>query len=142
MRIAVKKINEPLEVIDIDVKYKGECAEKIIENCSVAEFVRLNHLGTLSVGIDEDGLLKELPTNFLLEVSSRNYPIQKLIGTAFFIRTKYSKKGYGYDYELEDITEEDIIGINCILAEEYQKELKARFKDYKYSLDIIDTIIL
>lgn len=141
MKVAVKKVNMPLEIVDIEVKYRRDCAKNIIENCTGAEFVRLNHLGTLSVGIDEDGLAKELPTNFLLEVSSRSYPIQKLVGTAVFVRTKFSRKCSEYDYELEDITNDDFDMINCILAEEYQKGLQARFKDYEYGMELIETII-
>lgn len=126
-KIIIKKVGEPIELVETDKIYRGDCAKQYIN--ARAEFVNL--YGQLSLGVDEEGLPKELPVNFLLGFDSAYFPVQKMVGTVVFTRVKsVDHMREIWDYELEDITEGDINYIRHILSEDYQAKLQAKFKDY------------
>ena len=122
VRIAIKKPNEPLEIIDVQRGYRSDTVKKFINN-AYPQFVGLDGgKGLFFMGVDEDGLMKNLPTNFYIRTN--NFPSEKIVGVAVFTRHKYVNVYIEdvYDYILEDLTDEDIEHINAMLGEEYQKE--------------------
>ena len=131
MKIAVKEIGKPLKIEETTEKYRTDMAQKYISSKDL-EGVWLNDNHTLSLMVDEVGLWKELPLNFLMGFQSPHFPIQKMVGTVVFVRTKPITNYLAeiWDYEVEDLTDEDISVINYILSDEHQNELKSRFKDY------------
>lgn len=142
MRIAYKKVGEELKVVNTTERYRGECAEKII-GCELAQGVWLDDKHTLSIMVDEEGLRKDLKTNFLMAFTSEDFPIQKMVGTVVFIRTKpVPPFGEIYDYEIDDLTDNDIEVIEkFILSEEHQDELSKKFKDYGRGYTVFRPIV-
>lgn len=134
MKIGVKRVGEPVQFIESNEKYRSNCAAKLInkETHIKPQFVYLSPECDLCLAVDEDGLAKELTENFLMEMNSPFWPIQKMVGTVVFLRTKpLPPFGEIWDYEIEDLRDEDCEFITRILDEEYQKQLKMRFTDYE-----------
>lgn len=132
MKIAIKEVGKKLQVIETNIKYRYECCKQFTGKSDPVEFIKLNKDGTFSLGVNENGLPLELPVNFLIGTNNPYYPIQKIVGTVVFVRCKYVDvlKKEIWDYEVEDLTEEDINYIEEMLNEKYQKELEKRFEDY------------
>ena len=91
--------------------------------------------------MNEDGLAMELPVNFLLSTTSAHFPIQKMVGTVVFIRTK-PVNGWGeiYDYEVDDLTDEDIARIEHILSSLIQSRLRRQFRDYGKGAMVVEPL--
>lgn len=142
MRIAVKAPGESLRIIETTEKYRSNCTKHYTGEDSPAEFVRLNTLGTFSIGVNKEGLSLDLPENFLISTGSIYFPIQKIVGTAVFIRSKFENiyKHGRYDYEVEALTDDDIKHIAMLLDEEYQQELKDDFDNYGKGYTVIEAI--
>ena len=163
MRIAVKEVGKPLQIIETSEQYRMDCVKEFIPDFK--QFVWLNSDNTLSLGVDESGLMKKLPVNFLLSMSNAYFPIQKMVGTVVFVRTKpLDTTGTIYDlseeeildallngkplpelkeiedYEVDDLSEADLQFIHNILSEEYQKVLKEKFVDYGRGSFIIEKL--
>jgi len=78
MKIAVKEVGKPLQLVTSEERYRTDCARKVLKDDTTVQFVRLNEKGTLFMGIDEDGLGRNLPLNFLISMCSPINPIQKM----------------------------------------------------------------
>lgn len=89
MRYAIKEVGKPLEIKETTEKYRIDIVKKEVKG--YVEFVYLNPDRTFSMGVDEDGLPKELETNFYFETSNEHIPIQKAVGTIVFTRVKYAR---------------------------------------------------
>lgn len=142
MRIAVKEVGGELQILECDEKYRTECVNKFIERGHGVDFVKLSEDGLLSLGVDAEGLMRELPVNFLLAMYNPMYPIQKMVGRVVFTRIKYVNPCLEeiWDYEIEDLRDEDIETIKQVLGEEYQNRLKEQFTDYGKGGIFIKTI--
>ena len=108
---------------------RTDFAKSVINNYS--EYIQMQD-GWLFCCADEEGLIKNLPVNFLMEMQSTAFPLQKITGDVVFVRCKpvdYMHEEV-YDLEIEDLTEGDISLINSLLSENQQAELKSRFNDY------------
>ena len=136
-KIAVKEVGKPLQTVDSTKKYRTNSAKEYIGKDNLVQFVRLNNNDTLFIGVDEDGLLKELPVNFLLSTSNPYFPIQKIVGAVVFVRTKPISGYFSIeDYEIEDLTEEDIGIIEELLSDKVQKTLSLHFFDINRTMII------
>lgn len=140
MRIAVKEVGKELEIIESNEKYITDCAKRYIGENNIVEFVRINEDGSLYIGVNEDGLRLELPLNFLTEVPYSYWPVQKMVGTAVFMRRKTYLEDE-YDFKVEDLTDSDIEHIKKILSREYQEELSSNFRDYGKGECVIQRIL-
>lgn len=129
MKIAVKEVGKELQIVETSQKYRTGCAKEYTGKEDRAEYVKLNNNGTLVIAVNENGLLHEMPTNFLLATTNPKYPIQKIVGTVAFIRTKYVNP-WATEIEVEDLTFEDIQLITDILSDEHQSYLQENFTDY------------
>lgn len=126
MRVIVKKPNEPAEFVDVEFKYRGECAELISEGI-ITEFVGITDGFVMMV--DEDGLGKQLPLNFFISTNNPFCPVQVIVGTVVFCRFQWEDAWQKelWDYELRDATEEDMAAVEQMLGERLQEELKWRY---------------
>lgn len=142
MRIAVKLVGEPLKIVDTHKKYRGDCVKQYIGMDEYIEYLRLNSDGTLSLAANENGLPMELPANFLLATTSPYFPIQVMVGTIVFVRTKYVNvwEKEIWDYEVEDLTDEDIKAIEDILNPERQQVLQRKFVDYGKGYAVVESV--
>lgn len=129
MKIAVKEAGKELCIIETAEIYQRNCVKEHIGKGNYPEFVRLDELGTLSLGVSDDGLLRNLPFNFYVSCKNPYFPVQKMVGTAVFVRTKFPNvhEEEIFDYEVMDLTEEDIALIQELLSEKTQKELHEHF---------------
>lgn len=126
MKIAIKEPGKALLFLETNEKYQRNCVKKQLGENRYPEFVPLNKNGTLSVGVTDDGLLRKLPLNFYISCSNPYFPIQKMVGTVVFTKIKpiEQKAEEIYDYEVTDLTDEDILIIETLLSDEKQKELE------------------
>lgn len=127
VRIIVKRPKEKAQILEVPKGYRGNVIKQFIGEDNYVEYVRMSSDGLLSLAIDEEGLLKELETNFYLETNT--FPIQRMVGVAVFFRVEYVNvfEKEIFDYTLEDLTDEDIEHINKSLDEKYQAELEKIF---------------
>lgn len=128
IRIAIKEPNKPLQIVMVEEGYRSETVKKYIDG--YVQFVGLDGgKKLLTMGVDEDGLSKELPTNFYL--ATNNFPSERIVGVAVFTRHKYVNVFMEeiYDYTLEDLTDLDIKSIERMLGEEYQREVEQIYKN-------------
>lgn len=135
-KIAVKEVGKPIWFNNSDKNYRTDSSKEYIGKRSTVQFISLNNNRTLFIGVDEDGLLKELPVNFLLPTPNPYFPIQKIVGTAVFVKTKPLDEYFGEteDFEIEDLTDEDIEIIKQLLSDEVQKTLELQFCDCKRTI--------
>ena len=140
MIIAVKEVGKELQLVDTDEKYRGACVKKYTGMDYFVEYVPLKEDGTLNIGVNEDGLRLELPTNFLVSMNNPHWPIQKMVGTVVFVRHKlinpYEK--VIWDFEVESLTDDDIKLIRRLVSDDVQEWLKSQFVDYGRGYAIIE----
>lgn len=132
MKIAVKEVGTPLRIVESKEKYRSACVKNFTGKDDPAEFVKLSNDGFFCVGVNENGLPLKLPVNFLIKTKNRDFPIQKIVGTAVFVRClpadPWSEELW--DFEVEDITDKDLEQIKRLLADNRQEELQNVFEDY------------
>ena len=131
MRIAIKKVGEDLQILETTEKYQRKCVKSFLGENRCPEFVYLNNNKTLSVGVTEDGLLRNLPLNFYMSVNNSYFPVQKMVGTVVFTRVKplnYDGEEI-WDYEIEDLTDKDLELIEKILNDMTQTFLESNFRN-------------
>ena len=140
-RIIKKEPGEAPEVIEVDAKYLCDLTKLFFGDHVIMQRVALNRDRTLWLLVDEDGLLKDLPRNFLLPMGGF-HPVQKIVGTAIFARSKpadvWDKEIY--DYEVDDLSEKHQQAVNAILSDNAQQALASTFEDYKTGLTFITQV--
>ena len=142
MKIAVKRVGKPLEIVETNQKYRTNAVREYIkvDEHKTCEYVCLNSEYTFSLGVNEVGLMLELPTNFLIHTSNPYFPIQKMVGTVVFVRTLPLTELDPYDYEVADLTNDDLNYINSLLSKDYQLKLEEEFDDYGKGYAIFEKI--
>ena len=131
MKVMVKKVGCPLEVVETNEQYFGDCVKGILgENITVQRvYMGGENPFEFIMGVDEDGLPKQLPLNFLMEMNNPHYPVQLIVGTVVFVRCKpcnpYEEEIW--DYEVADITDSDKEKVEKWLDREYQSRLMVAF---------------
>lgn len=127
MKILIKRVDEPLEIIDSKEKYLGDAARVVLGGDITQERVRFSE--NLTMVCDEDGLLKELPPNFFVSMNNPFYPVQVIVGDVVFIRTKPINAWVEeiWDHEVEDVKDADVRMINDLLSKATQGELITKY---------------
>lgn len=109
MKIAIKEVGKELSFAEVSDKYRLACVKKYTGRSDPAEFVSLSLDGRLTLAVNENGLPLHLPTNFLMAMNNPHFPVQKMVGTVVFTRIKPVETDEEiWDYELTDLTDEDI----------------------------------
>lgn len=134
MKVLLKKVGCPLEVVETDKKYFGECVKSFIGKDITVERVYLDGFEFI-MGVDEDGLPKELPLNFLMGFNSPHFPVQLIVGDVVFVRNKpcnpYDEEIW--DFEVTDVTDSDKEKVEKILDPVVQSHLRSAFRGfYRY----------
>lgn len=133
MKIMVKEVGKPLAVVDTKEKYFGDCVRSYLGKDITVERVYLDGMEFM-MGVDEDGLAKQLPLNFLMSMQNPIYPVQYIVGTVVFARCKpcnpYEEEIW--DFEVADVTEEDIKRIEGYLNDYYQSALRLAVQKAMY----------
>lgn len=124
MKLLMKKPGGELVFAETDEKYLMDCARNFFEKNTNMQRIAMQGTDIVMI-IDEDGLNKQLPFNFFMEFSSRYEPIQDIVGTALFIRTLPANplEEDIWDYEVTDVTAEDVKYVAKLLSPEYQYKL-------------------
>lgn len=124
----LKRVGEPPRIVETDKKYRTEAVREFLPDADTQERVYLESGMTFTMVVDEDGLNKELPLNFLMEMASTAYPVQLIVGDVVFVRTKYANAYEElWDYEVEDVTAADVEKVNGYLDGSLQEELIIKF---------------
>lgn len=134
MKVLLKKVGYPLEVVETDKKYFGECVKSFIGKDITVERVYLDGFEFI-MGVDEDGLPKELPLNFLMGFNDTHFPVQLIVGDVVFVRNKpcnpYEEEIW--DFEVMDVTDSDKEKVEKILDPVEQSRLGSAFRGfYRY----------
>ncbi len=130
VRIAVKEPNKDVKIVEVKKGYRSKTLKPFIPSTDYSlQYVVCGDDALLTMGVDEDGLLKNLETNFYIE--SNHFACEKIVGSVVFSRVEYVNvfEQEVYDYVLDDLTDEDIKYINMMLDEDYQKDLKKLFEE-------------
>lgn len=127
MKVIVKEVGKKLVVRDIDCKYRNECGDLIEKNIT-KEYVTIKDKELYMV-VDEDGINKNLSLNFLISTNNPFYPVQIIVGDVVFCRIKWENplEKELYDFEVADITEEDLKEVAELLDVKYQRELATKY---------------
>lgn len=127
MKVIVKEVGKKLVVRDIDCKYRNECGDLIEKNIT-KEYVTIKDKELYMV-VDEDGINKNLSLNFLISTNNPFYPVQIIVGDVVFCRIKWENplEKELYDFEVADITEEDLKEVAELLDVKYQRELAIKY---------------
>lgn len=126
MKVMVKEVGKPLAVVDTKEKYFGDCVRCYLGKDITVERVYLDGMEFI-MGVDEDGLMKQLSLNFLMSMPNPIYPIQYIVGTVIFARCKpcnpYEEEIW--DFEVTDVTDEDIKRVEEYLSDICQSYLRS-----------------
>lgn len=135
MKVLLKKVGCPLEVIDTAKKYFGDCVRSFLGEGITVERVYMGEaFGGANrfefiMGVDEDGLPKQLPLNFFMPFNNPHYPVQTIVGDVVFVRCKpcdpYEEEIW--DYEVTDVTQNDKKEIEKFLDPVVQRKLGMEF---------------
>lgn len=122
MKIMVKEVGKDLEVVDTEEKYFGDCVKNYLGKDITVERVYLDGMEFM-MGVDEDGLMKQLPLNFLMCMQNPVFPVQYIVGTVVFVRCKPCNpfEEEIWDFEVSDVTDEDIRKVERYLDKDYQE---------------------
>lgn len=114
MKIAIKRVNKELEYREVNYRYQCELKEIIglnSENGEMFDRVYLHPNNQLVLLVDEEGILKGLEHNFFIETSSpySHFPMMDIVGDVIFAKFKpLNIFEDNYDYQLDELTQEDI----------------------------------
>lgn len=132
-RIAIKKPDRELEVINFEGTYRSDIEPLIFEpdNWSKLEYVILKNDGDscLAMAVDEDGLAKQLPPNFNLITYAGNHALfNDIVGNAAFIRYQLENTWEKeiWVFKLQHLTDEDIQLIKMIVSPAFQERERYR----------------
>ena len=129
MKVMVKEVGKALAVVDTKEKYFGDCVRCYLGKDITVERVYLDDMEFI-MGVDEDGLMKQLPLNFLMSMPNPIFPVQYIVGTVVFARCKpcnpYEEEIW--DFEVTDVTDEDIKRVEGYLSDICQNSLRLAIK--------------
>ena len=137
-----KEPGKELEVLEVDATYLCDLQKIFFKENITMERVALNRNRTFWMLVDEDGLSKRLPRNFLLSTENGYFPVQKIVGTAVFVKSKFADifNDLIYDYEVDDLDESYQQAIRSILSDDVQQMLDKKFEDYGSGFTFITKI--
>lgn len=131
-KIIVKKPGEDMRVEVVDAKYRNELS-RFFDEGTYLEYVnwgtervpfRRDGESVFAFACDDAGLCKDLPTNFYRHTPV--WGVQPIAGTVVFFRYKWEDAHAKelWDYELQDVTEDDVSQIAAYLSERIQLTLR------------------
>lgn len=103
MKIIKKEPGKDYEIIETDITSQYEI-KSLLDGFPEPVYITNN----LKYIVDENGVSKRLPLNFCIKTTSTIYPVVKLLGTVFLIRTKPINKYGECDERIVDLKPKDI----------------------------------
>ena len=125
MEIIVKKVGWGFDIVECNEKSFEDCVKIFLEDGAKVGKSFVNG-ETFIMGYDSEGESKELPVNFYMV--EKGCPIHAILGTAVFARCEPCEEDEE-DYEVTDITEEDIKLMEWLMNDFYQKGLEVTVKE-------------
>jgi len=119
MKIIIKRVGKEPEMMNVNAVYRCDVISMI--NTDLTDTIHLSEDTLFRMWVDEEGLIKQLDLNFFIATNNPFFPIQTIVGDVIFARIKkpdYTKELY--DYELDNITKEDILHMDKLLKPHYQ----------------------
>lgn len=106
-RVILKRVGKEMELVETEREFANEVVQDLLGNeIRTERVVAGKHF---SMFVDSEGVFKNLPVNFSVYTNNDLLPMYHIQGDVVFI--KYSDN-YLYeeiwDYEVEDVSEEDI----------------------------------
>lgn len=140
-RVLKKEPGQAPEVVEVDATYLCDLKKIFFEERITMERVPLNRERTFWMLVDEDGLSKRLPRNFLLATENSYFPVEKIVGTAVFVKSKFADVWEDiYDYEVSDLDIDHQQAIRTVLSDDIQQVLDKIFVDYDSGFTFIKKI--
>lgn len=129
-KVAVKHPGKPMEIIEIESKYRTDVKPFIAQDDNtILQFVIMKRTENriFCFACDEEGLIKNLPLNFEMLTQSGNTSfLSRVVGTVVFLvyelEDVYNKEIY--DFEIRDITDEDIALAEYVLSDKTQQKAR------------------
>lgn len=122
MRVVVKEPGKPIEVKETTEKYMTDCGKYFIPDGDIR---RLGMFDEVYFLYDDEACYKDLETCFYLFSPRLAIPIQEIKGTIVFCRLKPVSSFEGiWDYEVDEMTDEDIEKSTEILSIDTLEKLK------------------
>lgn len=131
-RVLKKEPGKDPEIVEVDATYLSDLAQFFFGEKVIMQRIALDSANTFWMLVDEDGLMKKLPRNFLMATGGRFFSIQKIVGTAIFARSNFADvfNEEIYDYEIRDLDADHQKVVDLILSDSVQKALNMMFEDY------------
>lgn len=129
MKLLRKCVGKPVEVVETSEKYFMDCVKQFFGKEVFTGRVYLEGMEFIMV-VDEDAPLKRLPLNFYMAFNDGGVSVQQIWGDVLFVRNKYADI-WGkeiWDFEILDVTERDVEGVEALCGPVMQNSLKAIFK--------------
>lgn len=130
MKMILKRAGELPQIVETDKRYQTEAVREFLPDADIQERVYLEEGMTFTMIVDEDGLAKDLPLNFFMEISNPVYPVQLIVGDVVFVRTKYANPYMEEDFEVEDVTAADMEKVKSYLEGGLQEKLIKRYREW------------
>ena len=127
MKVLLKRVGQPLEVVESTEKYMMDCAKSFFAEDVYTGRVWLDGYEFVMIG-DGDGPYKDLPPNFFIAYDRPVAPIEIVLGDVVFIRNKPANPWAEelWDFEVTDVTDQDIELVSKLMQPSTQEELRER----------------
>lgn len=119
-----------------DCKYKAhfDVAQEFLGKDNWFQFIVLNNDEEFLLCLDENALIKDLDFNFYIKTNNPIMPIQKVCGTAIFIRISTNiASDTEVDYKVKNLKKDDLYFIKQLLSSATQEELEQEYKKTPFS---------
>ena len=129
MKLLRKCVGKPVEVVETAEKYFMDCVRRFFGKNVFTGRVYLEGMEFIMV-VDEEAPLKRLPVNFYMAFNEGSASVQQIWGDVLFVRNKYADI-WGkeiWDFEVLDVTDRDIEGIEALCDPVIQHKLKEMFE--------------
>lgn len=132
MKMILKRVGKLPQIVETKKRYRTDAVREFLPDADTQGRVYLETGMTFTMIVDEDGIAKNLPLNFLMEMASAVYPVQLIVGDVVFVRTKYANAYDGglWDYEVEDVTMADMKKVMSYLDGDLQRKLIKKYMEW------------
>ncbi len=123
MRILVKEPGKPTEIKETNEKYMADSGRPFIPDGDIRHFILYD---TVCFLYDDEACFKDLETNFILFNPRLAIPVQEIRGTVVGCKLKpVNPLEEIWDYEITDLSDEDIENVTEIFSIEDAEKLEA-----------------
>ncbi|MBO4290706.1 MAG: hypothetical protein J6Z09_02745 [Lachnospiraceae bacterium] len=125
-KIIVKEARKPMEIASVDEGNREDCIARYFDNKDNLIYVPLNVTGTLCLVLNNPSI-GGMTENFLYPMEGSSHSVQRAMGTALFVHTKWETAAGKKTSVMDDITDDDLFFIRAFLDEFYQSTLRHNY---------------